>query len=159
MGRNTRVAASSRTLAMPLRRSHTSGRSLRCFIICMHLAFAMALLSLLGGCSGGCSREQPRPPEDPVVKRMKDPEYVKQLNELRAAQAEIAKRANAVLSELEAARAEDAESEKTKVLEKKYNDINIELEKNRILSMAVIRDRMQKDAGEEKAAREKAKKK
>lgn len=119
----------------------------------------MALLSLLGGCSGGCSREQPRPPEDPVVKRMKDPEYVKQLNELRAAQAEIAKRANAVLSELEAARAEDAESEKTKVLEKKYNDINIELEKNRILSMAVIRDRMQKDAGEEKAAREKAKKK
>ena len=153
LNRTTRVAASSRTLAMPWQ-----SMLIKLGFVEM-VASALLISSLLSGCSGGCSSEKPRPPEDPVVKRMEDPEYVKQLDDLRAAQKEIAKRTSEALRELEAARAEDEESEKTKELEKKYKATLDEQERLRQLSMTVIRNRIQKDAAEEKAAREKAKKK
>lgn len=153
LNRTTRVAASSRTLAMPWQ-----GMLIKLGFVEM-VAAALLISSLLSGCSGGCSSEQPRPIEDPVVKRMEDPEYVKQINDLRAAQKEIAKRTSEALRDLEAARAEDEESEKTKELEKKYKATLDEQERLRQLSMTVIRNRIQKDAADEKAAREKAKKK
>ena len=54
------------------------------------LAPLALIASLLGGCTGGCSREQPQPPEESVVKRMEDPVYRSQLESLRAEQNEIA---------------------------------------------------------------------
>ena len=105
----------------------------------------------------GCPRKE-EPKEEgpaPILDRTKDPEYIKTLHERQAQQAEISARAGAVALELEAARAEDPESEKTKELEKRQKEIEVEAEKNRIVSAAVIRDRMLKErADREKAARE-----
>ena len=110
------------------------------------VASALLISSLLSGCSGGCSREQPQQlPEDPVVKRMADPAYVKQLNDLRAEQSEIAERANAIAKELEAARDEDPASEKTKELEKKHAAVLVEMEAARAKALVAVRNRMLQD--------------
>lgn len=107
--------------------------------------FALLAL-LLGGCSGGCSREQTQtPPEESVVKRMADPAYVKQLNDLRAEQSEIAERASAISKELEAARAEDPESAKTRELEKKHAAVLVEMEAARAKALVAVRNRMLQD--------------
>ena len=151
-----RFAASSRTRAQCFA-THRVGSPCAMFAHSFAaLAFAATLLAL-SGCSGGCSREQPQPeqpPVDPVVVRMNDPEYRKQLYTLLKAQAEIAKRANAVRRELEAARAEDPESEKTKELEKQHKALGDELEKMRKLSMKVIQNRAMKDIDSKKNAAE-----
>ena len=107
------------------------------------LAFAAALLAL-SGCSGGCSREKTPEPE-PILDRMQDPAYVKQLKERIDAQHELAAQGSKILRELEAAREEDPESEKTKELEKRYLAISAELEKQRIINMAIIRERIEKE--------------
>ena len=149
LNRTTRVAASSRTLAMPWQ-----GMLIKLGFVEM-VASALLISSLLSGCSGGCSSEQPRPPEDPVVKRMADPAYVKQLNDLRAEQSEIAERADAALKELEAARAKEPDGTKTKALEKKYEAIVAEMEAHRAKALVAVRNRMLQD---EAAAKEKSKK-
>jgi hypothetical protein len=118
-------------------------------------AFAATLLAL-SGCSGGCSRE--KTPE-PILDRMKDPAYVEQLKERINAQQELAARGSQVLRELEAARAEDPESEKTKELEKRYLAISAELEKQRIINMAIIRERMTKEQADRAKAAADAKEK
>jgi len=118
-------------------------------------AFAAILLAL-SGCSGGCSRE--KTPE-PILDRMKDPAYVEQLKERINAQQELAARGSQVLRELEAARAEDPESEKTKELEKRYLAISAELEKQRIINMAIIRERMTKEQADRAKAAADAKEK
>ena len=145
LNRTTRVAASSRTLAMPWQ-----SMLIKLGLVEM-VASALLISSLLSGCSGGCSSEQPRPPEDPVVKRMADPAYVKQLNDLRAEQSEIAERANAIAKELEAAHAEDPASEKTKELEKKHAAVLVEMEAARAKVLVAVRNRMLQD---EAAAKE-----
>ena len=118
-------------------------------------AFAATLLAL-SGCSGGCSRE--KTPE-PILDRMKDPAYVEQLKERINAQQELAAQGSQVLRELEAARAEDPESEKTKELEKRYLAISAELEKQRIINMAIIRERMTKEQADRAKAAADAKEK
>ena len=118
-------------------------------------AFAATLLAL-SGCSGGCSRE--KTPE-PILDRMKDPAYVEQLKERINAQQELAAQGSQVLRELEAARAEDPESEKTKELEKRYLAISAELEKQRIINMAIIRERMSKEQADRAKAAADAKEK
>ena len=117
--------------------------------------FAATLLAL-SGCSGGCSRE--KTPE-PVLDRMQDPVYVKQLKERIDAQHELAAQGSQVLRELEAARAEDPESEKTKELEKRHAKISAELEKQRIANMAIIRERMSKEQADRAKAAADAKEK
>ena len=121
------------------------------------LAFAASLLAL-SGCSGGCSREKTPEPE-PILDRMKDPAYVEQLKERVKAQHELAAQGSKVLRELEAARAEDPESEKTKELEKRHAKISAELEKQRIVNMAIIRERMSKEQADRAKAAADAKEK
>ena len=140
LNRTTRVAASSRTLAMPWQ-----SMLIKLGFVEM-VASALLIASLLSGCSGGCSREQTQtPPEESVVKRMEDPAYRAQLESLRAEQSEIAERANAIAKELEAARAEDPASEKTKELEKKHAAVLVEMEAARAKALVAVRNRMLQD--------------
>ena len=119
------------------------------------LAFAATLLAL-SGCSGGCSRE--KTPE-PVLDRIEDPAYVKQLKECINAQHELSVQGNKILRELEAARAEDPNSEKTKKLEKRYAKNSADLEKLRTVNMAIIRERMNKEQADRAKAAADAKEK
>ena len=130
--------------------------SCRLFIKLAPLAI---IASLLGGCTGGCSREQPQttPPEEPVVTRMEDPAYRSQLDSLRVAQNEIAERASAIGKELEAARAEDPESAKTKELEKKHAAVLVEMEAQRAKALVTVRNRMLQDEANAKAGNKKGK--
>ena len=140
LNRTTRVAASSRTLAMPWQ-----GMLIKLGLIEM-VASALLIASLLSGCSGGCSREQTQtPPEESVVKRMEDPAYRAQLESLRAEQSELAERASLIGKELEAARAEDPASEKTKELEKKHAAVLVEMEAARAKALVAVRNRMLQD--------------
>ena len=61
--------------------------------------------------------------------------------------------------ELEAARAEDPESEKTKELEKQYTEVAAELEKQRIINMAIVRERIEKEQADRAKAAADAKEK
>ena len=126
------------------------------------LAPLALLASLLGGCTGGCSREQPQPlppPEEAVVTRMEDPAYRSQLESLRAEQSEIAERASAIGKELEAARAENPEGAKTKELEKKHAAVLKEMEAQRAKALAVVRSRMLQDEARANAGNKKGNKK
>jgi len=106
---------------------------------CAALAFIAALAL------SGCSREESAAD---LPDRMDDPAYVEQLNKQLKAQSELVAQGGKVLRELEAARAEDPESEKTKELEKRHVAITNELEKQRFVNMAIIRERMlQKQGG------------
>ena len=152
LNRTTRVAASSRTLAMPWQ-----GMLIKLGLIEM-VASALLIASLLSGCSGGCSREQTQTsPEESVVKRMEDPAYRAQLESLRAEQSELAERANAIAKELEAARAEDPASEKTKELEKKHAAVLVEMEAARAKALVAVRNRMLQDEANAKSGSKKGK--
>ena len=152
LNRTTRVAASSRTLAMPWQ-----SMLIKLGFVEM-VASALLISSLLSGCSGGCSREQTQtPPEESVVKRMEDPVYRSQLESLRAEQNEIAARADAIAKELDAARAEDPESAKTKELEKKHAAVLVEMEALRAKALVAVRNRMLQDEADAKAGNKKGK--
>ena len=111
----------------------------------------LAAAAVLPGCSG-CSREKEQP--KPILDRSQDPAYLAELNKQLDAQREISKKLHAVSRELEAARAENPESEKVKELERKEAALSLELEKNRILSMAIIRERKQQEDSDRAAAKE-----
>ena len=111
-----------------------------------------AAVAVLPGCSG-CSREKEKP--QPILDRSQDPAYIAELNKQRDAQKEIAKKLHEVSRELEAARAENPESEKVKELERKEAALTVELEKNRILSMAIIRERKEQEDRDRAAAKSK----
>ena len=126
------------------------------------LFIKLAPLALLAALLGGCSREQPQqqpqpllPPEEAVVTRMEDSAYRSQLESLRAAQSEIAERASAINKELEAARAEDPESAKTKELEKKHAAVLKEMEAQRAKALVAIRNRMLQAEADAKAGNKK----
>ena len=76
---------------------------------------------------------------------MEDPAYRAQLESLRAEQSEIAERASAIAKALEAARAEDPASEKTKELEKKHAAVLVEMEAARAKALVAVRNRMLQD--------------
>lgn len=129
--------------------------SCRLFIKLAPLAL---VASLLGGCTGGCSREQPQqPPEESVITRMEDPVYRSQLESLCAAQSEIAERASAIGKELDAARAENPESAKTKELEKKHAAVLVEMEALRAKALVAVRNRMLQDEADAKSGSKKGK--
>lgn len=115
------------------------------------LALAAVALAVVG-----CSREAA---PEPIVDRTKDPAYQAKLKGQLQEQREIVKRASAVVAELEAARAEDPESEKTKALEKRHAEMSVELEKNRQVSMAIIRDRMKQELDDRQQVEDKHEKK
>ena len=101
------------------------------------LIAALAVFFALAGCSG-CSREAE--PVKPSFDRTKDPEYQKEMEDLRKAQSDITKRASAIERELAEARAADPNSVKTKELEKMQKAAAEELEKHRVRSMMAIRE-------------------
>lgn len=125
-------------------KSHFASNSLKLMLPAMLLVLVAAALP---GCSGG-SREKP----EPILDRSEDPAYIAELKKQRETQRDIAKRLNKARRELEAARAENPESEETKALEKQVKDITIELEKNRIQSMGIVRSRIQQEEKDRAAA-------
>ena len=146
---NLRTVA--RTVFCPPQTAASSMLSCRLF---MKLAPLALLVSLLGG----CSREQPQqPPEESVVTRMEDPAYRSELENLRAAQNEIAERASAISKELEAARAENPESAKTKELEKMHAAVLDEMEALRAKALVAVRNRMLQDEANAKSGSKKGK--
>ena len=130
----------------------------RLLAVCAVASAATALL-VLSGCSGGCSPEKKENVPPPVIDRSKDPEYAKALRERMDMQRETASRGHKILRELEAARAEDPESEKTKELEKQYTEVAAELEKQRIINMAIVRERIEKEQADRAKAAADAKEK
>lgn len=88
---------------------------------------------------------------------MEDPAYRSQLESLRAAQNEIAERANAISKELEAARSEDPESAKTKELEKMHAAVLVEMEAQRAKALVAVRNRMLQDEADAKSGSKKGK--
>ena len=88
---------------------------------------------------------------------MEDPVYRSQLESLRAAQGEVAERANAISKELEAARAEDPESAKTKELEKMHAAVLVEMEALRAKALVAVRNRMLQDEADAKSGSKKGK--
>jgi hypothetical protein len=147
----SRIAEPLAGLSMRARAAFGFARGFACaFAPACALALAA---SLFGGCSGGCSRAPEPEPNAPVVDRMKDPEYIGQLKEHLAAQQEIAARGAAIMRELEAAREKDPESEETKNLEKKHAAISFELEKQRLLGEALIRERKNREDAERAKAK------
>ena len=125
-------------------KSHFASTTFKLMLPAILLVLVAATLP---GCSG-CSREKPQP----ILDRSDDPAYIAELKKQRDAQKDIAKRLNKARSELEAARAENPESEETKALEKQVKDITIELEKNRIQSMNIVRSRIQQEEKDRAAA-------
>lgn len=88
---------------------------------------------------------------------MEDPAYRSQLENLRAAQSEIAERASAISKELEAARAENPESAKTKELEKMHAAVLGEMEALRAKALVAVRNRMLQDEADAKSGSKKGK--
>jgi hypothetical protein len=84
-------------------------------------------------------------PQQTVVDRMKDPEYVKVLNTKLRLQNELAARAHALAAELEKVKKENPLDEKVKELEKKYNEVVAEIERQRKKAMETVRERILKD--------------
>lgn len=123
---------------------HFASNSLKLMLPAMLLVLVAAALP---GCSG-CSREK----QEQILDRSEDPAYIAELKKQRETQRDIAKRLNKARRELEAARAENPESEETKALEKQVKDITIELEKNRIQSMGIVRSRIQQEEKDRAAA-------
>ena len=150
-----KLLTAARTVFCPPQTAASSMLSCRLFMKLAPLAF---LVSLLGGCTDGCSREQPQqPPVEPVVTRMEDPVYRSQLENLRAAQSEIAERASAISKELETARAENPESAKTKELEKMHAAVLGEMEALRAKALVAVRNRMLQDGADAKSGSKKGK--
>lgn len=90
--------------------------------------------------------EAPAPePVDPVVKRMSDPSYVARLDAQRDERREIMKRMSAVKQELERAQAEGASEEAIAALKEKIRQGVEDLEKNRLTSQVIVRNRMLQD--------------
>ena len=108
---------------------------------CSGLIFALLVALLFCG----CGKEEVA---SPVAKRMNDPAYVKQLDTQNQERKSIMSEVAAFQKEYEAAKAEDPEGkgEKMKALEKKRQELSIKIEKNRLKTMAIIRDRMNKDS-------------
>ena len=144
----SRIAEPLAGISMRARAAFAFAYAAACFCALMLVA------SFFAGCSGGCSRAPEPEAPAPVVDRMKDPEYVGMLKEKLDAQKEMTARASAIYQELEAAREEDPESEKTKELEKKYKAAALELEKQRVLNMALIRERINRENAEREKAQQ-----
>lgn len=134
---STRVAAHDFALAFAF--------AVRRLVAPCAMSLAVLLALALPGCSGGCSRENTPDAPAPILDRMEDPEYTKLLNECLAEQQKVVARDGKVLRELEAARAENPESEKVKELEKRHAEITAELEKLRTRNMAIVRKRIQQE--------------
>ena len=143
----SRIAEPLAGLSMRAHAAFALARASACFCALMLVA------SFFVGCSGGCSRAPEPEAPAPVVDRMKDPKYIEQLKEQFAVQQEIAARGAAILRELEAAREKDPESEETKNLEKKHAAISFELEKQRLLGEALIRERKNREDAERAKAK------
>ncbi len=95
----------------------------------------------------------PSAEEPPILDRNKDPEYIQTLQSQRAEQQKVGSELAKALNELAAAKAEDPNSEKVKELEKKVESARLEVEKNRQVSMAIIRQRMLQEQSDKDKAR------
>jgi len=135
--------------------SMSKGRCLRQSAGLLTLAAAVALG--LGGCTGGCSREEK--PEVPgavspekassFADRMRDPEYLKALKSSENVMRDIMKRTVEAQKALEKAKAENPESEEVKRLEATLEKLAAELEENRKAAQKVVRDRIQRARAEQ----------
>ena len=106
---------------------------------------ALAALVLLAGC-GKEEPEASKPdPYDTQYARMHDPEYLKAIEVKRAEQKAIMRDMAAARRGIAAFKEAHPGEEVPAELTKKLDDAAAELEKNRILSQALVRDRIQRE--------------
>lgn len=145
--------------------STSKGRCIRQSAGLLTLAAAVALG--LGGCTGGCSRENG--PEVPgavapekastFADRMHDPEYLKALKASDDGMRAIMKRTVELQKALETAKAESPDSPEVKRLQAELEKCAAELEANRQAAQKVVRDRLhQARAEQEKFVEEQTRK-
>ena len=124
-------------------------------------AIRVALLALLAVSSAaGCRRKEA--PEDPYAEpygRLKDAEYTKKLEVQRDEQKDIAKRLVAIRAELEALKDEDTNSPRVVELKRQFRAAEEEMTKNRIISQALVRERILQEQEAIKAKKEASKQK
>ena len=101
------------------------------------------------------SRSAPEPAHEPkaVVQqdefnRMKDPEYQKAIKEQLDIQHKTAARVHKIATALEEARNEDPESEKTKALQKSYDEALAEVARQREDAQRLVRGRIARELAE-----------
>ena len=104
---------------------------------------AAALAALfLGGCTGGCSREEGdgAPKAQPSVgERMKDPEYVKQLDAIKEVQKGIMKRVTEAEAALAKARESGAAEAEIERLKAEIEDCAKAMDESRKKAQAAVR--------------------
>ncbi len=128
-------------------------------IIGIVIAAIIAIVAAIIIMMSGEKTAEPVAPEKQAVDlekydRTKDPEYTKTLHKQIAEQQKVGGALAAAQKAYDAAKAEDPNSAKTKDLEKKLEAAKLEVEKNRQVSMAIIRQRMLlEQAQKEKAAK------
>lgn len=97
----------------------------------------------------GCGREEEAKPEEPKYDtpyaRMHDPAYLKAIDEKRAEQKTIMREMMAARQEIAAFKAAHPGEEVPADLQRKLLDAAEKMEKNRILSQMLVRDRIQQE--------------
>lgn len=129
------------------------------------IVIAVALLAcVVVAIVAALSRRAPEPAPEPKVEvkqddfnRMKDPEYTKAIKEQLDIQHKTAARVHQIATALEAAKDEDPESEKTKALQKSYDEALAEVAKQREDAQRLVRGRIARELAEREAADKAAK--
>ena len=127
------------------------------------VAIAVVLLALVAAVLAVCLRGKSAAPEeekyDTPYARMHDPVYLKQLDELRAEQKEVAKRLVEARAARDAAKEKGEDSQEYRdalaKMEAAIKDFNI----NRVNSQLVVRDRIMRENNAIKAKQEASKQK
>ena len=126
------------------------------------VAIAVVLLALVAAVLAFCLRGKSAAPEekyDTPYARMHDPVYLKQIDDLRAEQREIAKRLVEARAALDAAKEKGEDSQEWRdalaKMEAAKNDFNV----NRAKAQLVVRERITKENAAIEAKQESSKKK
>ncbi len=123
-----------------------SKKSLIGIIVLVIIAVSAALFVLLSSA--------PEEAPAPILDRNKDPGYIKTLQGQRVEQQKVGGELAKAQQELAAAKEAAADEETVKALEKKVEGAKLEVEKNRQVSMAIIRQRMLQEQAEKEKARQ-----
>ena len=120
---------------------------------------SISALTLAGGCTGGCSRENPEGPGPEPVSigdRIKnDPEYAAALKTIEREQGDIAQRGADLRNALEKAMEEGADSETVAQLKAQFESVAAEMDASQKKAASVVRERLVRAQAEQKAYEQK----
>jgi len=109
---------------------------------------AAALLAATVGFVTGCGKkEEAKDTRTPVEKRMQDPVYLKQLDEIKAEQKKLVQKMQALRVRAKVASEKDPKGESAEFKALKEQELKCiqELERTRLKTIALIRERMLED--------------